>query len=86
MNKCAHVRKPTTPEVNVWSTTIASDTWPSRYLALPIPCSRLNARNAPGGRPYCNHQLLKISRIEQNRENLTMQKFFTRTIFNVQIS
>ena len=31
---------------------------PERYLALPIPRSRLNARNAPGARPYCNHQPL----------------------------
>ena len=25
-----------------------------RYLALPLPGSRLNARNSPGARPYCN--------------------------------
>ena len=25
-----------------------------RNLALPIPRSRLNAKNAPGTRPYCN--------------------------------
>ena len=25
-------------------------------LALLIPCSRLNARNAPGARLYCNRQ------------------------------
>ena len=64
MNKRA--RTSTLPEVNVRLTTTqdscsvtTSDIWLSRYLALPIPGSRLNARNAPGARPYCNRQLLK---------------------------
>ena len=30
--------------------------WRQQYLALPIPSSRLNARNAPGICSYCDHQ------------------------------
>ena len=57
-----------------------------RSLALLIPGSRLNSKNSPGACPYCNHQSLKNSWIERNRENLTTQKFFMRIIFNVKIS
>ena len=64
-----------------------------RQLQLAIPASpdisysRLNARNAPGARPYCNHQpLKKISWIERNCENLTPRTFFTQIIFNMKIS
>ena len=42
MNRLA--RKSTPPEVNVWSTTTASDPWFSWYL--------VNTRNSPGTRPY----------------------------------
>ena len=48
--------------INAWKSsgkcpiddTTASDTWLSQYLLVD-----LNARNAPGAHPYCNHQLLK---------------------------
>ena len=41
------------------------------YGPLPIPSSRLNARKAPGTRPYCNCQLLKkLLQIKQNCVNL----------------
>ena len=63
------------------------DDYSELYLALLIPGSRLNARNSPDARPYCNHQpLKKILRIERNRKNLTTRKFFTQIIFNVKIS
>ena len=35
------------------------DDYSQRLLALPIPGSRLNARNSPGTRPYCDRQPLK---------------------------
>ena len=35
------------------------DDYSQRSLALLVPDSRLNARNSPGARPYCNHQPLK---------------------------
>ena len=54
MNKCVY--KSTFPKVKVY--------YSQRYLALPIPGSRLNARNTPGARPYCNRQPQKISLIE----------------------
>ena len=37
-------------KVNVQSTTTVSNTWLSQCL---------NAKNAPGARPYCNRQLFK---------------------------
>ena len=47
-------------------------TYVQQYLTVSIPGSRLNARNAPGTRPYCNRQSLeKKSQIERNHENLT---------------
>ena len=61
-------------KVNVRSTTTAS-------LALLIPGSRLNARNSPGARPYCNHQpLKKFHRPNETTKNLT-RKFYMRIIF-----
>ena len=52
-----------------------------RYLVLPIPGSGVNARNAPGARPYFNRQpLKKISRVER------AAKISTRIIFNVKTS
>ena len=35
------------------------DNYSQQSLALLIPSSRLNARNSPGARSYCNHQPLK---------------------------
>ena len=63
------------------------DNYSRRSLALLIPSSRLNARNSPGSRPYCNYQLLKkFLQIVRNHENLTTQKFFMQIIFNMKIS
>ena len=50
------------------------------YLTLPIPGSRLNARNAPGTHPYCNRQSSKNFMDWTNSRNLT-----PRYIFNVKI-
>ena len=36
------------------------DNYSKRFLALLIPGSRLNARNSPSARPYCNRQPLKF--------------------------
>ena len=61
------------PEVNVQSTTTASNT---RFTQ--------NARNAlpVGARPYCNRQpLKKNSWIERNRENLTPRNFPIYSIY-----
>ena len=53
MNKCGHMPIPS--GVNVQLTTTVSNEYlplPIRYLPLPIPGSRLNARNASGSHPY----------------------------------
>ena len=61
-------------KVNVWLTTTPDmqlQHYSQRYLALPIRSSRLNAKNAPGTRPYCNCQpLRKILWIERSQKYL----------------
>ena len=48
------------------------DDYSQRYLALPIPGSRLNSRNAPGTRSYCNCQWLQtFCRSNKTEQNLT---------------
>ena len=72
----------TPPEVNVWSMTTTdshSVTTSQRQLALLIPGSRLNAKNAPGARPLCKRQLLKISRIKQTAKIYQHENFLFLT-------
>ena len=74
-NECACMSTP--PEVHVRLMIGASN------LSWYIPGSWLNTRNT---RPYCNRQLLKISRTKQSHENLPPRKFFTQIIFNMKTS
>ena len=53
-----------------------------QYLALSIPGSRQNARNASSTHPYCNRQPLKSNfQIDWNHKKLTSWKFFTQIVF-----
>ena len=51
-----------------------------QYLAVQIPRSRLNARNAPGTRPLCNCQPLNFA------DQMKPRTFFMQIIFNMKIS
>ena len=70
VNKCARKSTP-------WG-KCSIDDYNQQYLALPIPGSRLNARNAPGACWYCSCQLLNGMCIEWNRKVLFTQ---TKWIF-----
>ena len=73
MNRYVHMSTP--PKINVRSMVTASNTLFSLYLSLLILLVP-DTRNAPGARPYCNHQPLKIPRINH-------EFFFTQIIFNM---
>ena len=73
------------PQVHTPRCEYLIDDYSQRYLALSIPDSKLNTRNAPGTRPYCNFEPLKKFTDQMKLQNLTSHKFFTWIIFNVKI-
>ena len=67
MNKC--VSTSTSPEVNVWLMTTASDTW--LFQCLVVNC--MNAKKVPGAYPYRNHYRNFVDLVKPQKFNTTKQ-------------